>query len=490
MATIEVPHNFHPRSYQAEFFSAAAAYKRWMLVWHRRAGKDKVCLIHMLLRALERIGTYWYFFPERQHAEKNLWDNLDNSGFKTMNHIPKELIKAVHKTQLKITLKNGSIIQLLGAQDLDKLVGGNPVGVVVSEYSLVDPRLVTQVLDPILGANNGWLVLNCTPRGRNWAYDLWHAIADDPAWYKSLLTVHDTYRDAPGEDGMPVVTDQYIDDKRRKGEPEDLLQQEYFVSWQGRVTGAIYADLVQEAMDEGRITDVPWDTNRPVRTAWDLGLKDSTVVLFYQVTEAGQIAIFDMIEGRGKGLDYYIGEVLKKKYVYSSDSHAAPHDLFKREPVRGKSIPEIARDLGIDFERVPSVSVQEGIGYARSIFGRCLIDRTRCARLVTCLLDYAYAYDEARKTYGDKPVHSWSSDCADAFRYMSLTWDLGNVGRMAPVTSSGGNDSVWLNADQEPEDYEAPRNRAGGFVSQGRKYTLTSRWVTDPVTKLKQLVYY
>ena len=468
---IQVPANFNPRSYQREFFSAWPSCKRFQLVWARRSGKDKSSLVFLLLRALERVGTYWYLFPERQQAEKNLWDNIDNDGFKTMNHIPKELIRSVHKTQLKVTLKNGSIIQLLGTQDLDKLVGGNPVGVVISEYSLVDPRILTQVLGPILAANNGWLVLNYTPRGRNWAYDLWNATAQDPAWYRSLLTVDQTRKDAPGKDGSPVTTREYIESERTKGVPEEMIQQEYFCSFNGVTTGAIYADQVQLAIAEGRVTDVPWDQRKIISTAWDLGVADATVVLFFYVTDGGQVAIFDMIEEKGKGLDYFIREVLNKKYIYSRDSHWAPHDLFRREPVQGKSMPEIARGLGIDFQMTPQVSVQEGISYARGIFGRCLFDRTRCARLVTCLTDYHRHYDEKRMVYSDIPEHGWSSDCADAFRYLSLVWDLSNPNRMQPYPdASGTRDSVWSAGEQDDESRPVP--------SPGRyRHTRDSGWM-------------
>lgn len=45
-----------------------------------------------------------------------------------LNHIPSELIQGTNEQQMKITLKNGSIIQIVGTdKKIDNIVGTNPV---------------------------------------------------------------------------------------------------------------------------------------------------------------------------------------------------------------------------------------------------------------------------------------------------------------------------------------------------------------------------
>ena len=475
---VQVPANFNARSYQRPFFDAWPKYKRYQLVHHRRAGKDKSCLVWMLLRALERVGQYWYLFPETQQARKNLWDNIDNDGFKTLHHIPKELIAKKHETQLKIELKNGSTIQFMGTQDLDKLVGGNPVGIVISEWSLVDPRVLDQVLSPILAANNGWLVLNFTPRGQNWAFDLWQATDGDSRWFRSLLTVDETRQDAPGESGERVVTEEFIADQIAKGMHPDIADQEYRCSFRGAMAGGIYSDLIEQARLENRITDVLWQASLPCYSVWDIGIRHALVVLVCQ-NDGNHINVIECIEDlSGKGVLYFAKEVLNRPYAYSG--HFAPHDIKQREKSSGKSTLELAEGVGIRFEIVPQVSVDTGIQYARGILNRTRFDKTKAMRLVNCLRQYHREWDDKRKVFSNKPAEDWSADCADAYRYVALVHDQAAPNRMKPYegNASGMHDSVWSTDEDDDSDIRSPSPPMRNY-----RNTPDSGWlVMDPVT--------
>ena len=59
-----------------------------------------------------------------------------------LDHIPPQVIQSINKTELKIDLINGSVIQLLGADTFDRSgVGTNPVGVVFSEFPIQRPEI-------------------------------------------------------------------------------------------------------------------------------------------------------------------------------------------------------------------------------------------------------------------------------------------------------------------------------------------------------------
>ena len=51
--TIELPYRYDPRPYQIPAWRAMDDYKRVLMVWHRRAGKDKLCLNKLVARAAE-----------------------------------------------------------------------------------------------------------------------------------------------------------------------------------------------------------------------------------------------------------------------------------------------------------------------------------------------------------------------------------------------------------------------------------------------------
>lgn len=171
----------------------------------------------MIKRACERVGTYYYFLPTYNQAKKVIWDNIDNDGFKMLGHIPKELLKGTNGTELKIELRNGSIIQLIAANEFKTSgVGANPIGVVFSEYSVTDPE-AWKFVAPILAANGGWAIFNFTPRGKNHAWELLQKAKTNEKWFTEILTVNDT----------KVFTEEALAEEK-KSNPEAFFMQEYF----------------------------------------------------------------------------------------------------------------------------------------------------------------------------------------------------------------------------------------------------------------------
>lgn len=174
----------------------------------------------MIRRSFQRVGTYFYFLPTYSQAKKVVWDNIDNDGFRMLDHIPKALIKSTNATELKVELLNGSIIQLMAADEFKETgVGTNPVGVVFSEYSLSDPQ-AWQFLSPILAANDGWAIFNFTPRGKNHAWQLLQKAKDNDKWFWQVLTVDDTQ----------VISGTTLAEEKVNN-PEAFFQQEYYCNF-------------------------------------------------------------------------------------------------------------------------------------------------------------------------------------------------------------------------------------------------------------------
>jgi hypothetical protein len=199
---------------------------RAFIIHHRRAGKDKTCFNYLVKRALGRVGTYFYFLPEYTQARKVIWDNIDIDGFRMLDHIPKEIIAKTNESTLKVTLVNGSIIQLIGADTFDKSgVGTNPIGVVFSEYPITRAD-IWSFIRPILLVNKGWAIFNGTPRGQNHAYELYEMARNNPEWFTEVLTITDT----------GVLTEEDIERERQEGMPEDMIQQEYYCKFIANAT--------------------------------------------------------------------------------------------------------------------------------------------------------------------------------------------------------------------------------------------------------------
>lgn len=406
---ITLPLNYKCRPYQKPFWEAAKTFRRMVLVWHRRAGKEKTCWNYMVMQACKKVGIYYYFFPHFSQGRKILWDGIDKDGFRFLDHIPKELLYGPpNSTEMKIRLRNGSIVQIIGTNNTDGIVGTNPIGCVFSEYSLQDP-IAWQLIRPILSENKGWAIFNFTPRGANHAKELYDMAVKNPEWFAERLTVEDT----------KVVSVEDIEQERKAGMSEDFVQQEFYCSFTLGVEGSYYAKYMQDARDEGRISRVGWNTQTKVNTSWDIGYGDSTCIIWYQVI-GQEIAIVDFYEAHGEGFAHYAKVIKDKPYVYGD--HYAPHDIESHAFSSGLSAKEVGSSLGIKFVTLPTlkIGIEDGIEAVRGIFPRLWIDEQKCAPLIKSLENYRKEFDSRLQVYKNRPLHDKHSHAADSMRYMAI----------------------------------------------------------------------
>ena len=239
---IDIPFNFTPRSYQLPLCQCLEnGYKRGVSVWHRRAGKDKTLINIMVKEACKRKGSYFYFFPTYSQGRKILWDGMDRDGFKFLDHIPNEIRQSTNGQEMKITLVNGSIIQVVGTDRIDSVVGTNPIGCVFSEYAIQRAE-GWDFIRPILRENGGWALFNYTPRGLNHGYDMFQNSINSPEWFSECLTVDDTKR----PDGSPVITEADIEQERNDGMSESMILQEFYCDFVASQENALISMVTVE----------------------------------------------------------------------------------------------------------------------------------------------------------------------------------------------------------------------------------------------------
>lgn len=413
MAQVTLPaNNWQPRTYQLPFWKYMMGREdgRAVLAWHRRAGKDLTCINMCATKSLKRVGLYWLVFPLLNQGRRIAWTGMDGGGIPFIKAWPEALVASKQGGEMRITLKNGSVIQIMGADRPDTAVGANPIGIVFSEYSLCDPT-IWQLTAPILAENGGWAVFNGTPRGQNHFYDILEEAKINKSWYASHLTARDTR----------AVTPEKLEEARRELKNEALFQQEFMTSFSSPLQGAYYDSEMKLLSNEDRFLEhITPDPKLEVHTAWDLGVADSTSIWFYQQFQS-EIRILDYYENSGEGLPFYL-RVLKQwerdhNVVYGK--HFAPHDIKVKEFTSGKSRYETARELGFRFDIVPKHTLEDGIDQARALLPRCWFDRARCHRGINALKSYRKEWDALRNTFKPKPLHDWSSHAADAFRYLA-----------------------------------------------------------------------
>jgi len=320
-----------------------------------------------------------------------------------------------NKAELSITLPNGALVQLYGADNPDRIRGITLDGVVLDEVAQMPPSMFREVLLPALSRldREGWCVWIGTPKGRNAFWEVYESTrrrmdAGDVAnAYAEMRRVSDTQ-------GLSAEA---LAQARAQMTPEEY-EQEFECSFTAAIVGAYYGREMAQAEADGRITRVAYDPRFPVATAWDLGIGDSTVV--WVIQRAGrELRWIDCIEGSGVGLDWYAAELAKRPYKLTET--ILPHDAEARELIAGKSRLETLRSLGLPRCRVlPRQAVEDRINALRLLLPSSVFDAERCARGIEALRQYRRAWDEKGQVFRPHPLHDWTSHFADAAGYGAL----------------------------------------------------------------------
>ena len=311
------------------------------------------------------------------------------------NKISRRLIKRLHQKQphpyLKELLKENYFFSAIKSISY----GQNEV------FDFVIPQTHSFVSNGLISHN--------TPRGKNHLWQLAQIAQNSPEWFYYKLSLNETQH-------IPL---EEIEKERADGVmSEDMIQQEYFTSFEMGVEGAYYSKYIDDAKRDQRIGHVAWENGFPVHTAWDIGVRDSTVILFFQVI--GQsVHIIDCYQNSKQGLEHYANIIQNKPYVYGK--HIAPHDIRVKEWGSGITRFEKARQLGIKFEIADNFEIADGIEAVRSLFSRLWIDEVKCEELIRALENYRQEYDAKKKIYKPQPLHDWSSHMSDAMRYLAIS---------------------------------------------------------------------
>jgi hypothetical protein len=400
---------FKPRDYQIPICDAIEnkGYNRVLAILPRRAGKDIVAFNLCIRAALREVQTIYYIFPTFAQGRRILWDAITNDGYRILDFCPAEVADR-NEQMMRLRFINGSVIQLIGSNDYDTaLVGTNAKFMVFSEYSLQDPRAY-QFARPILTANQGTALFLSTPRGRNHLYDLFQIASHSPEWFCYKLTVDDTKH--------IDVTD--IRKEVELGElSEGMVNQEYYTSFDEGQDGYFYASILDRMHLEGKIGNVPWEPGHKVHTAWDLGINDPTVIIWFQVIGTS-VHVVDYYSASNKNIAHFAQTVTNKPYTYGK--HFPPHDIEVREQGPGISRRDQYKELGIKFTDVYKHGLLDGIEYVKAKLPTMYIDNVKCKELIKHLANYRQEWDPVKKQYKGIPEHNDVSHAADAMRYLAV----------------------------------------------------------------------
>ncbi len=150
--------------WQQEVWTDEARFK--VIAAGRRTGKSRLAAWRLIVSALEADkGHVWYVAPTQQQARDIMWQQLLELG--------NPVIANSHVNNMQLTLINGSMISLKGADRPETMRGVALKFVVLDEYADIKPTVFEQILRPALADLKGHCIFIGTPKGRNHFYDLY-----------------------------------------------------------------------------------------------------------------------------------------------------------------------------------------------------------------------------------------------------------------------------------------------------------------------------
>ena len=401
-----------------QFLPFHARQERWAcIVYHRRGGKTVGCINDLHTRALytpKKNARYAYIAPFYRQAKDVAWLYLKEA---TQDSAVK-----VKESELSVELFNGAKITLYGADNPDALRGLYLDGVILDEFGDCRPSLWGEVVLPCLADRKGWAVFIGTPKGKNHFWQVRERAKREKNWY---------YLEVKASDPGCVLPQEELDEMRAQMS-EAQYAQELECSFEAAVIGTYYAKQIS-LMEAGRIDGKPGgpqigivhhDPDFPVQAAADIGYTDSSAWWFWQHRPDG-VAVIDYEEHHSEALPFYFNLLRSKPYDY--ETIWLPHDAKAKSLQTGRTtveqwLSETNDDGDQEFpiDIVPRLDVQHGIDAVRFILPHCYIDQVKCGEGIEGLRAYRRSYSEVTKAFSEKPVHDWSSNPADAFRYLAL----------------------------------------------------------------------
>ena len=214
---------------QKEVFTSEARFR--VLITGRRFGKTFLALNELAKFSRYPKKKVWYIAPTFRMCKDIMLDPLVE---KMTKH---KWISKVNYSDLTITLKNKSLIQLRSSDNFNSLRGVGLDFICIDEFSDVDERAWFEVLRPTLSdkSREGSALFLGTPRGfGNWSYNLYKRQDNDKNWKSFQFTTLDGGQ----------VSQSEID--QAKNDLDDrTFRQEYMASFE-KYSGQIYYNFDRE----------------------------------------------------------------------------------------------------------------------------------------------------------------------------------------------------------------------------------------------------
>lgn len=411
---MQIPaHRLPLRDYQEEIVRElnSDTLRQAVLVIARRGAKTYTVFTEYIVPSMvKEVMNVVIVYPTLAQGFKNFWNNIENDGFKTLNHFPKSLVLRQGNTEddMRLTLINGSTLMVMGSQNAEALRGANAKIYFFDEF--VDlPSGVLGVVRPITNMNGGKIIIASTPKQDGISGGTFKKLHEAAKIRDNQYTCY-----IPGDrfmtkEEMEVLRQEYIDEYGN----DFLYKQEILLDWGQSSTASYYGEIMSKKDKDGSIGEWSYNPAYPVYTAWDLGRSDSMVIGFFQYFK-GRPRLIDIIEQNGSSMKAMALAIKEKPYVYAW--HFLPHDGTVASLNDGLRRIEVLHAEGItNVSTLKREGISIGIGYVEDWLLKLLINSGTTADFSRKIRIYRKKFNPNTGDYVG-PEHKSQSHIADMLR--------------------------------------------------------------------------
>ena len=309
-----------------------------VVVAGRRWGKTVLSKVSLITAAAAKPRQrVWYVAPTYQMARDIMWDDLKSS-------IPREWIRKVNETRMQITLMNGSIIHLKGADKPDTLRGVGLHFVVIDEAQDIKAETWEEVLQPTLATTNGHALFIGTPKAFNWLYDKFMmGQAGDTVLDPRGRVVRNDWKSWQ----FPTITSPFIPRKEIEARRRDMdprsFRQEFEASFES-MSGRVYYPFDRTL----HVGDYAFNPRKAIYVGMDFNIDPMSSIIM-QEQDNGEIWVVDEIVAYGSNVQDAADELSRKYYKHMGQISIYPDPAGNnRNHDRGETSLDILREAGFE----------------------------------------------------------------------------------------------------------------------------------------------
>jgi len=351
----------------------SATQRFTVVIAGRRFGKTHLAVRCLCKAARMPEKEVWYVAPTYKQAKMIVFKKLR----KKLQQL--RWVRKINETSLSFELKNGSTISLKGADNYDSLRGVGLDYLVMDEFADIDEAAWTETLRPTLADKMGKALFIGTPKGMNWAKDLYDLAAEYPEeWASFQFTT---------EDGGNVSLAEI--EAARRSLDERTFNQEFRATFE-TFSGRIFYAFGRDHNIRPYLSPLPNELHLGV----DFNVDPMSAVL--SVKTGNILHVIDELKIFGSNTEELVEEVKARYPGHTIIAYPDPAGAQRKTSAGGKTDHTILRTAGFTV-KAPHAhnAVRDGINAVnaklRSSSGvTTLFVDPRCKYVIECLEKQTY----------------------------------------------------------------------------------------------------